>query len=203
MSVLSSSLLYYLRAADGYSGSMFCEKDGYLVYKHNVTSCAPQYLTILKYLDKRGKCAEKFKNVMPILERIVENKENPDKNDIFIASRITDGYSLRNFVKEIFPEVVGEIDIIKSDMDSSELEKYIDFIKMKFEPNEKLDVIIAYLNYCLDELEDYEYHCNYRKRFEMTDEERAMARNDYNLLMKENDAARNAAARQASRGHII
>ncbi len=194
------TMLYNLRAM-GFPISMCSvREDGSIKYTHNVIRCAPRYLTVLRYLDKRGECEEKFKKAIPSLERIVENKDNPNKNDICIAGRITDSYPLRNFVIKIFPGEIGEIDGIISDMNTSELEKYIDSIEKKFELNENLDVIIAYLNHCLD----YKYACeHYGKRFVMTYEERVMSRNSYNAVARINDAARAEAARQASKGRII
>lgn len=194
------TILYNLREM-GFPISM-CSvmEDGSIKYTHNVIRCVPQYLTVLKYLDKRGKCAEKFKKAIPSLERIVENKDDPDKNDIRIAGGIIDSYPLRNFVIKIFPGEIGEIDDIISDMNTSELEKYIDSIEKKFEPNENLDVIIAYLNHCLD----YKYACEYYgKRFVMSYEERVTARESYNAIARINDAAKVEAARQASKGRII
>lgn len=185
--------LYNFRRLGYLGGQAKIKKDRFL-YTHGIYECASQYLTVLNYLDNLDKCDDFFREIIPNLEKVVNN-ENINNNDIIKISDVTDYYSLDDLVMKIFPAEIYEIKNIIRDMNSVELKNYIDNIETKFDVNENIDVIIAYLNYQLDEKMAYEHYI----RFVPTYEERAMSRADYNIICKVNDAARAYAIERASK----
>ena len=189
-----SGVFYSIALNNGYlNGVSTTTADGRFKYIHGVGESAYQYLTVLTFINNYDKSEDYLKEIISSLEKIINN--NYKNEDVVKVGRFINSHSLARLVLNFFPKEVNEINNIISNMSVDELNCFINNFKMKSNNNEKVDVLIAYLNYCLDEKKNYEQFM----RFESTADERTRSRADLDVIMRQNDTAGLDAIERASK----
>ena len=173
-------------------GTSTIDNNGQIKYRHGVGESASQYLTVLKFINKINKSTDLFKKMISIFEKIVKN--NYKSEDIVSAGSFIESYPLNELVMEFLPKEIIETNNVINDMSTDELKKYIEKFKAKSN-DENTNVLIAYLNYCMDEKEAEDYN----KRLTHTTEEMKRMRADQIISIYERDAARAYAYERASK----
>lgn len=173
-------------------GTTSMNNEGQIEYRHGVGECASQYLTILKFINKS---TDKFEKMISIFERIV-NKSYKNE-DVVSAGSFIESYPLNELLIKFLPKEVIEINNTINDMSKDELKEYIEKFKAKYnDDDENINVLIAYLNYCMDEKGACE---GYNKRLTHTAEEMREIRADQIVLTHERDRAKAYAYERASK----
>ena len=172
-------------------GTTSMNNEGQIEHRHGVGECASQYLTVLKFINKS---TDKFEKMISIFERIV-NKSYKNE-DVVSAGSFIESYPLNELLIKFLPKEVIEINNTINDMSKDELKEYIEKFKAKYnDDDENINVLIAYLNYCMDEKEAEDYN----KRLTHTTEEMKRMRADQIISIYERDAARAYAYERASK----
>lgn len=193
MGTNSNSLYYRLLRIGIHSGVSTIDNTGHFEYTHNVSKSASQYLTVLNFINNSNKSSDLFKKMIIIFEKIVNNSY--ENEDALIAGRFINSYPLNELMLLIFPKIVNEIDNIINGMTADELKEFINNFKMEYSSDENTNILIAYLNYLLDEKIAYE-EC---MRFVRSPEEKAASRYDHEVNISLNNAARFHAFKSASK----